>query len=322
MTIWKKKRQASGLSRTDMANELGLNYKLYSAIEKGDVKMPLNIIDRFNGIINRGKENEIIGAENKLNADAFWDEVSKKDETGRWELVNKMHEFNITRLEELVNLLGYKSTGTIYNYLEGRNPVGDEFKKRLYNFFSDETNIQVPKENVKKAPTYKIGNKPREANPKLDKYYEKTNFKKIMKENNITNVDIAKVIGVHNSTVSNMTCKKYKPSYRVIQLVKDYLDKALEEKKVTITLPEVPLLYPNIPVQNLNVTELVPNYFEEDAKKTDKKPNNVIEKYEQELKDVDELIELYETKLKDLKIRQKVCNEVLIALHDFQKISE
>lgn len=232
MNLYLKKRLQNNIARSDMANMLGISYQRYYAIEKGSVKMPLNLIDKFNEIISKGKENEIIGVENKVKADEFWEQMHQKDETGRWELVNKMHEFNIKNYDELVALLGYKSVGTVYNYLQGRNPVGDEFKKRLYNFFSNEMNIQIPKEERKPKPTYKINNEPRKANAKLDRYYEKTNFKKLLEENHITNVQIADAIGVHNSTVSQMTCKKYKPSYRIIQLVKDYLDSVIvtEEK--------------------------------------------------------------------------------------------
>lgn len=236
MNYYLRRRLQNNIKRSDMANMLGVDYNSYYAIEKGSVKMPLNLIDKFNTIINRGKENEIIGFENKIKADKFWEEVSQKDETGRWILVNKMHDFNIKNYDELVQLLGYKSVGTIYNYLQGRNPVGDEFKKRLYNFFNDETNIQIPKETTRKSNnTYKIGNLPRKQNAKLDRYYEKTDFKKILDENNITNVQIADAIGVHNSTVSQMTCKRYKPSYRIIQLVKDYLDSAIDkEESITV----------------------------------------------------------------------------------------
>jgi len=234
MNYYLKKRLNSDIKRSDMANMLGLDYNFYHAIEKGSVKMPINLINKFNEIINKGKENEILGVENTIRANEFWEQMHKKDSTGRWELVNKMHEFNIKNYEELVALLGYKSVGTIYNYLEDRNPVGNEFKKRLYNFFNDETNIQIPKSESKPKATYKINNESRKANPKLDKYYERTNFKKIMKENNITNVQIADAIGVHNSTVSTLTCKKYKPSYRIIQLVKDYLENNIpKEEKPT-----------------------------------------------------------------------------------------
>lgn len=233
MNYYLKKRLHNHISRSDMANMLGLNYNYYYAIERGEIKMPINLIDKFNEIINRGKENEITKLNNTMDADKFWEQMHQKDETGRWELVNKMHEFNINNYDELVALLGYRSVGTIYNYLQGRNPVGDEFKKRLYNFFSDEKNMQIPKPEARKNATYKIGNTSRKPNTKLDRYYEKTDFKKIMRENKITNVNIANAIGVHNSTVSTMTCKKYKPSYRIIGLVKDYLDSVLNSQEVT-----------------------------------------------------------------------------------------
>lgn len=230
MTLYQKKRVQNNIKRVDMARMLGLDYNFYCAIEKGEIKMPMNLIDKFSEIINRGKVNEIDEISNKLEADKFWEEMSKKDETGRFELVNKMHDFNINNYKKLVEVLGYKSVGTIYNYLEGRNPVGDEFKKRLYNFFSDETNIQIPEKSAKvKRATYKIVNEQKPTNPELDAYYEKTDFKKIIRENGITCVQIASAIGVHNSTVCNMVSKKYRPSYRIIELVKNYLS-----DKVTI----------------------------------------------------------------------------------------
>lgn len=230
MNYYLKKRLQNHIARSDMANMLGLNYNYYYAIEKGEIKMPINLINKFNEIINRGKENEITKFNNTIDADKFWEQMHQKDETGTWELVNKMHEFNINNYDELVALLGYKSTSTICNYLHGRSPAGDEFKKRLYNFFSDERNIQIPKEKPKHNNTHKINNLPRKADAKLDRYYEKTDFKKIMSEHGITNVQIANAIGVHNSTVSTMTSKKFKPSYRIIELVKGYLDEALSEE--------------------------------------------------------------------------------------------
>ena len=132
MNLYLKRRLQNNIARSDMANMLGISYQRYYAIEKGSVKMPLNLIDKFNEIISKGKENEIIGLDNKVKADEFWERMHQKDDTGRWELVNKMHEFNIKNYEELVALLGYKSVNTIYNYLQRRDPAGDEFKKRLY----------------------------------------------------------------------------------------------------------------------------------------------------------------------------------------------
>jgi transcriptional regulator with XRE-family HTH domain len=288
MTLYQKKRVQNNIKRVDMARMLGLDYNYYCAIEKGEIKMPMNLIDKFSEIINRGKGNKIDEINNKLEADKFWEEMSAKDETGRFELVNKMHDFNINNYKELVTVLGYKSVGTIYNYLEGRNPVGDEFKKRLYNFFSDETNIQIPKKSARvKRATYKIVETPREINPELDEYYNNTDFKKIMRINGITNVQIASAIGVHNSTVANMTCKKYKPSYRIIGAVKDYLDDYLAK------------LMPEEKANTLNISD---EYVSKTALLS--KCNDEIAKYQEE-------IDEYNKKISELANKLELTNKLM-----------
>ena len=40
----------------DMAKELGVEYNKYKAIERGEIKMPSKLMDKFNEIINRGKK--------------------------------------------------------------------------------------------------------------------------------------------------------------------------------------------------------------------------------------------------------------------------
>lgn len=322
MTIWKKKRQASGLSKTDMANELGLNYEFYNAIEKGDVKMPSNLIDKFNEIINRGKQNELTSAKNNIDADNFWEEVKQQDEDGTYVLIKKMREFNVSSLKELAELLGYKSVGTIYNYLQGRNTVGPEFKKRLYNFFSNELNIQIPTKVVGKSETGTKRRREPVVNKKLDNYYNKTDFKKILKEHKITNRQIANAIGVHDSTISIMVTKKCKPSYKVIETVKKYLDNILAQPIV-----DEPLIYPEIPqvevklpeIPSVNVKELVPNYFEEEKKQ---ELNGVVERYEKELNEIDDVIQMYNNKIKNLEIRKKICVEVLNVIDELNRIGE
>ena len=219
-----------------------------------------------------------------------------------------MREFNIPNLQALVKLLGYSSTGTVYNYLQGKNKVGPEFKKRLYNFFNDETNIQIPTKVVGKSESGHKRTREKTVNKKLDKYYDKTDFKKILKENKITNVQIASAIGVHNSTVSNMTCKKFKPSYKVIANVKKYLDEILTQK----TEEEPP---------KVDVRELVPNYYEEPMNNKSN-ADDVIARYEGELHELDDIIEMYNNKIKELEIRKTICVEVLSAINEITTIKE
>ena len=309
MTLWKKRRRASGLSKADMANELGLNYEYYNAVEKGDVKMPSNLIDKFNEIINRGKQNELTNVVNDTKADEFWNEVKQQKEDGTYVLIEKMKDFNIPNLPTLVNLLGYKSTGTVYNYLQGRNPVGKEFKKRLYNFFSNELNIQIPTKVVGKTEIGKKRTKEPVVNKKLDRYYEKTNFKKILKEHNITNRQIAQAIGVCDSTITNIVNKRSKPSYNILNNFKKYLDDLLTEP--TIIEPQFP------EASNVKMKEFVPNYFEEEKKS---EPNKVIERYQNELNEIDDIIVMYNNKIRDLEIRKKICVEVLDAINELNNI--
>ena len=319
MTLWKKRRQASGLSKNDMANELGLTFNYYSAIERGDVKMPSNLIDKFNEIINRGKQNELKNAENNVKADEFWNTVKQKKPDGGYVLTDKMHDFNIPNMNVLVELLGYKSAGTVWNYLQGRSPAGTEFKKRLYNFFNNELNIQIPTKVVGSGKKHPKRVREPIVDKELDKYFKETDFKKILKDNRITNVQIAAAIGVHNSTVSNMTSKKFKPSYKVIADVKEYLDKALAKEEPVV---DEPLIYPEIPtieMPKLEPTELVPNYFEEEKKS---EPSTVIRRYENELTEIDNVLEMYKSKMKDLEIRKKICVEVLNAINEYRTVEE
>ena len=154
-------------------------------------------------------------------------------------------------------------------------------------------------------------------NKKLDRYYEKTDFKKILKDHKITNVQIANAIGVHNSNVSNMTCKKFKPSYRVIENVKNYLDNILAEP--IVVEPQFPEI-PTIEVPKLEPKELVPNYFEEEKKETT--ANNVVDRYTNELDEIEDVIAMYREKIKDLEIRKKICVEVLSAIKELNSIYE
>lgn len=315
MTIWKKKRQVSGLSKNDMANELGLSFIRYSAIEEGDVKMPSNLIDKFNEIINRGTQNTITNVDNKREADLFWKEVSQRTGKHTYKLHEKMKEFNVETINELASLLGYKSAGSIHNYLQGRNPAGDEFKKRLYMFFNDEKNIQIPKDNVKKKRTYSM-TKRNVYDESLNKYYEDTDFKTLLKKYDLNNGDVATSIGVHPSVISRMACKTERPGVKTMLKVKHFFGLKEDEYQKNNT-------------EDTNFADFVPIIEEPEADREDRtefekeqEQPSVVRKYKEELSEIDELLEMYEEKVKDLKIRKKICVEVLDAINEFRKVEE
>lgn len=152
-TIWRKKRAQSGLTRADMAKELGVEYNKYKAMERGEIKMPSKLMDKFNEIINRGKNvHKLEQLDKQMEIDTFWNEVTIK-ENGQYKLMDRMKDFNINTYKDLGLLLGYKD-GTIFSTrLAHPTEAPIEFKTKLYNFFQDELNIQLPKEKTK--PTKK-----------------------------------------------------------------------------------------------------------------------------------------------------------------------
>ena len=158
-TMWRKKRAQSGMSRADMAKELGVEYNKYRAMERGEIQMPSKLMDKFNEIINRGQHvNKLEQLDNQTNIDTFWNDVTVK-ENGQYKLMNKMKDFNIDTYKELAQLLGYKD-GTIFSTrLAHPEEAPIEFKTKVYNFFQDELNRQLPKVKEKKKKNNKAKKK-------------------------------------------------------------------------------------------------------------------------------------------------------------------
>lgn len=333
MYYYRNKRIKSGLSKSDIAKELELDYERYDAIERGDLKMPSKLLDKFNSIIHRGIENKIISEGNSKVADEFWEEVSKKtgDKKGEYVLADKMKEFNISSYRQLSKLLGYNSTSLIAGYLTGYRVVSGEFKKRLYNFFSDENNIQIPTKKVKRAKPIrddKRRNGVRKINSdftkteikELDDFYKNTDFKKILVDNGLLGKDVCKQIPMDKGYFSHLCNKKCKPSYFLLRKVKECFNNLTTTADTEIAAVERPK--EELPTFEMpDLPELV-NYDEpsntvelEEENEIEKVPS-VISRYASELNDITELMHEYQTKLNELEIRRKTCIEVLDAISD------
>jgi len=303
-----KKRIKSGLSKTDMANELGIDYKRYNLIEGGDVKMPNKLMDKFNEIINRGKENKLNALEYGVEADTFWKEMSVRNADGSYKLHEKCKEFNIEGFKELAHLLGYKSPGMTYLYLKEPNKANDDFKKRLYMFFSNELNIQAPvnkntNDNVKHRKCAK------RVNEELKKYYEKTDFKKLLEDNNLNYNDIRDNAKVDKAVISRMVNKQNQPVDSTMQRIKDYLDSVVNDYK--------PIELSAIDMKTLG--DSMPIYYEEVEP-------SIVKKYKDELLSIDnsieecrKAIEAHEQHISFLKVRQGVCLEILDVIDKVRK---
>ena len=76
MGSYMSKRRKSGLSVLDVASELNIPYNKYLEIERGEVKMPKNLIDKFNELINRGKNiNQLNSAQKEIEINNWFDDI-------------------------------------------------------------------------------------------------------------------------------------------------------------------------------------------------------------------------------------------------------
>ena len=89
MTYYEKRRRSTNFSQLDVANYLGMSYKRYKLIEKGDVKMPSRLINKFNELLHKGDNIHTLDKiEKKIEVDKWWEEMSKPGENGKYKLVD------------------------------------------------------------------------------------------------------------------------------------------------------------------------------------------------------------------------------------------
>ena len=312
VTIYKRKRIKGGLSKADMARELGIDYKRYNLIERGDVKMPSRLIDKFNEIINRGNENKLTSLEHGAEADKFWEEMCKRDDKDIPTLYKKMNEFNIGSVKDLATLLGYKSPGMIYQYLKTTDVVNDDFKKRVYLFFTNELNIQEPIE--KQTVVHSRSSKQDE---EMTEYYNETNFKELMKRFNVTSKQICEELGINKSGFSRMINKIQRMSDKKMLMIRNYFDKLASENNIDFN----ELVKVSLTKDDKEPIEVSPDSFKNVFPKitvvTEKKPS-VLEKYEEELKTIDNEIEGHKKAIEKLMSRKDICFEIMSVIEEIE----
>lgn len=306
-TYYKRKRKKAGLAKSDMAKELGIDYKKYNLIENGVVKMPKNLIDKFNEIVSKGKNEHML---NRLDSERvvneFWEEMTTKV-NNQYKLKEKMKEFNIVTYGELAKLLGV-SYSNLSHYLTGHTKTGYDFKNKLYLFFQDELNIQVPKKNNVKGKGPQGSNKQCH-DPELLEWFEKTDLKALVAKHGLKYDQIAKDTGMHVSCVSRNIRKDRNmvPSTKTLTSLKEYFDKlenVEENKNVSIAFEE-----------------FVSEAIEETPQKEEQNNTDVydvIERYHREIDEIDDCLETYEKMLQDLSNRRKVCVEVLKVIEEIR----
>lgn len=156
MKYFEKRRKRSGLTKSEVAEKLGVDYQRYEMIERGQVKMPMKLFDKFNEITSKAKDEveSIEDLNKKEEVEKWWEEnIAARREDGKSKIYDLLDEFNIKSMNQLSTLMGYKSASIISDYTrEKSNYVpGFDAKNRFYTFFKNELNMQpnLPQENNK-----------------------------------------------------------------------------------------------------------------------------------------------------------------------------
>jgi transcriptional regulator with XRE-family HTH domain len=324
-TYYKKRRRKMGLAPSDMAKELGINCKKYSLIENGVVKMPKNLIDKFNEIVNRGKNAHTLAkmTNEKLVTD-FWDNMKSKT-NGKYNLKEKMKEFNIETFKELGDLIGV-SNSNISHYLNADWKAPYDFMNKVYQFFDDELNIQAPKKETIVKPAAKKETIKKEKsvvgrackNEELINWYKNIDFRSILNEHNMTYDYVAQKTGVGLSSVSRAMRKSTAmPAYNTLKKLKEFFDSF---EKDTIVVDE----WINQPCETVDFDEFVMPELEkcdespvEPTEKCDSE-DEVIKRYHTEIEENNAIIETYQDIIDRLVIRNKVCEEVLKVIDELR----
>lgn len=303
-SYYKQKRKKAGVTPSDIAKELGIDYKKYSLIENGVIKMPANLIDKFNEIVGRTKNENVL---NKLNneelVNTYWEELSKKRSSIKGDrlLFDKMKEFNIQNVEELARLLGVSRT-LVQGCLNGRYKPTYNFKNNVYTFFTNELNIQEPKnKEVKKRALKLLNGEEKE----LIKWFNKTDFKKFMEKNGVSYKDIGDATGLTDNFIWRFVNKvAVKPKTENLLTFKKYYD---EIEGLSVKTPKE---------EEMTFCEVQQELYSEVLDQT---KGNIIEDmiktYEQEIVDNSEVIAFYTDKIKEVEVRNATCNEIIQVLN-------
>lgn len=251
-TYYKNKRNKVGLSQSDMARELGIPCVKYEQIERGEIKMPKRLIDKFNEIISRGNNiHSLEKLEHEREVNEYIDWLSKNDH-----LKLEMDRFNISTRNELGQLLGYKGGSIISKLFSGKLSGAYDLKNKIYLFFHDELNMQPKKLNKQ------ISDKQKSITSKLKKYcetYGLTQYE-LSKQTCISQSTINRIL-METRTVGNSTLNKIDIFLKSKDFNNNCVESTVEEKSVPQAMflgptpnEDIDMLFPELPSDDSNIT--------------------------------------------------------------------
>lgn len=315
MSYYSDKRRKAGLSKSEVAEKLGIDYAKYELIDRGILRMPNRFLDKFNQIVNKSKNETVIDKLDKIDVvNKWWDEMSVKKSHGLYVLNDKMKEFNIETLGELDKLLGYSSKGVTSGYLCNNRTAGFDFKNKLYNFFHDELNIQPPKQ--RSNTVVKPSRKKRSVEDNIEyhnllNWYETVDLHAWKDKHNFTKLDICHNSGLSEGSVHNLMNRKGRvtPVLETLRKLKEYYDKT-EEQPVVMTFTSVSTN--EVPEEIRRQGEKLVREVNENMTLKEKLSN----KYEGMIHEIELQISIYEKKIAELYKEKEVYEKVLADLED------
>ena len=251
-TYYKNKRNKVGLSQSDMARELGIPCVKYEQIERGEIKMPKRLIDKFNEIISRGNNiHSLEKLEHEREVNEYIDWLSKNDH-----LKLEMDRFNISTRNELGELLGYKGGSIISKLFSGKFVNAYDLKNKIYLFFHDELNMQPKKLNKQ------ISDKQKLLTSKLKKYCEAYGLtqSELSKQMCMSQPTINRLLK-ETRIVGNSTLSKIDIFLKNKGFNNDCVESTAEEKSVPQAMflsptpnEDTDILFPELPSSDSNIT--------------------------------------------------------------------
>jgi transcriptional regulator with XRE-family HTH domain len=253
-TYYKNKRNKVGLSQSDMARELGIPCVKYEQIERGEIKMPKKLIDKFNEIITRGNNiHSLEKLEHEREVNEYIDWLIKDDH-----LKLEMNMFNISTRNELGQLLGYKDGTILSKLFSGKyaNGYAYDLKNKIYLFFHDELNMQPKKLNKQ------ISNKQKSITSKLKKYCETYGLtqSELSKQMCMSQPTINRLLK-ETRIVGNSTLSKIDIFLKNKGFNNDCVESTVEEKSVPQAMfleptpnEDTDMLFPELPSDDSNIT--------------------------------------------------------------------
>jgi len=222
MNIWEKMRRKNGLTRVELAKEMGINEERLKEVENNMREMPTNQVDNYISKVNnisKGERNiKIAEARN------WYEQVNLKE---------LMKEFGYENQSELAKTLGVdpSSISVWFNKKNGSKKIGTNSLLKLYYFFNNEFNKKLENKNTKNEPN-KVQNKlsKKETNT-LYKWYNVYDLKKAVIETGKKQKELAKEIGIAQSCLCTYISKQVKPTEANLRKLYDYFNKLEEEKE-------------------------------------------------------------------------------------------